>query len=87
MDHLRRLSAGVAAPGVNVSARDLPGFDAGSAGRRPWYLEDEAEPRVDDAGPVLVFALAKRNDVVLPYRDLGVRGCPFTPQHIAAANG
>jgi len=59
---------------VNVSARDLPGFDADPAGRRPWYLEDEAEPRVHDAGPELVFALAKRTGVVLPYRDLGVRG-------------
>ena len=67
-------AAGVVAPGVNVSARDLPGFDADPAGRRPWYLEDEAEPRVLDAGPELMFALAKRNDVVLPYRDLGVRG-------------
>ena len=41
------------------------------------YLLDKAELHVHIEGtlePELMFALAKRNDVVLPYRDLGVRG-------------
>ena len=76
---------------MNVSARDFPGFAADPAGRRPWYLEDEAEPRVRDAGPELVFAFAERNDVVLPTEtwaseDVCLDGL-VSPQHIAAANG
>ena len=76
---------------VNAYARDLPGLDADLAGRRPWYLEDEAEPRVHDAGPELVFALAKRNDVVLPSETWASEdvclGESFSLQRIAAANG
>jgi hypothetical protein len=37
----------------------LPGVDL-------WYLEDEAEPRVHDAGPGWYSRSPSRNDVVLP---------------------
>ena len=76
---------------MNVSARDLPGFDADPAGRRPWYLEDEAEPRVLDAGPGWCSRSPSRNDVVLPTETWASEdvclGESFSPQHIAAANG
>ena len=62
-----------------------------SAGVDPWYLKDEAEPRVHDAGPELMFALAKRNDAVLHTETWACEDVcldeSFSPQHIAAANG
>lgn len=56
----------------------LPGFDVDLAGRRPRVcVLDEAELCVGiegTLGPELMFALARRNDVVLPYLRPGVRG-------------